>query len=75
MLEKTFNRLLEQNPDYSTMTCFNLAIEGKQYGKMKIRKAFNDLVDPEDYAPEDKEQIIVYCQGYTKEDKKINNED
>jgi len=71
-LEKTFNKLLEQNKDYSTLTCFNIAIEGKHYGKMMIRKAFNKLVSADDYGIEDKDEIIEYCQDLTNEDKNIN---
>ena len=73
-LEKSFNRLLEQNPDYSTLTCFNIAIEGKRYGKMTMGQMFK-LVDKGDYSKEDKDQILEYCYQLTNEDKKINNED
>ena len=49
------------NPFWSDFSCFVATIKGKkQISTRNIRKYFNELVDKNDYAQEDKNEIIKY---------------
>lgn len=63
-LEHRFNK----SKNTTTITKFCDAILYQNYSKRTIQRYFNKLVDPEDYAKEEKMQILKDC--YRKTQKK-----
>lgn len=59
-LENAFKALQERNPYWSSYICLAYAVIGKKYPKTEIRLAFRKLVDKEDYAKNESEQIVGY---------------
>jgi len=57
-LEERFNKLQGKHPNWNSYLCFANAIANRKYSKVK--KWFNKLVDKDDYAPEDKKEILEF---------------
>lgn len=58
-IRANFNELQKQNPGWSTYACFAKAVRGQNFNKRIIRLRFNQLVNPEDYAKEEKHKILA----------------
>lgn len=60
-IEKHFNELKEKNPYLSSLMIFNTCITGKKVGKIELGKAFNKLVDKEDWRGNPKDDVLGHC--------------
>ena len=56
-LRKRFESMLERNPGWSDMDCLRYSINEND-GRWSIRKVFNECVNTDDYASDEKEQIL-----------------
>lgn len=61
-IERNFNNISEKNPLWSTHTCFAKAVTGGNFTKYTLNRWFNKLVDKDDYAIEDKQDVLKYLQ-------------
>jgi hypothetical protein len=59
-LKRIFNRIRSENPYWSDYTCFAEAVRGRKFSKKTIIRNFNSLVDEEDYAKNEKREIIEH---------------
>jgi len=57
LLEIRFQEIQETNPKWSSYLCFATALHK---GEKNIRQEFNCLVDKEDYADNEKEDILSH---------------
>lgn len=64
---ETFKNIIDSYPDHSSYICFAKLIKGKKWTHDKIRRFFNELVNPEDYAKEDKQFLINSLTEYSNE--------
>lgn len=55
-----FEEIQKQNPGWSTYACFAEAVRGQNFNKRIVRLRFNQLVNPDDYAKEEKHKILSY---------------
>jgi hypothetical protein len=69
-VERRFNEAVQNNPGWSTLTCFANAIHGQWVGKDRLGRWFNKLVDPEDYDndAEVKKELIAWMKMHTFEE-------
>jgi predicted Ser/Thr protein kinase len=65
-VKKVFNRIRGENPYWSDYICFAEAIRGKKFSRKTIIRNFNSLVDKEDYAKNEKREIIEHLVGLSK---------
>ena len=59
-IERRFNKIQKKNPYYSSIVCFNLAVEKQGFSKPTIARWFNKLVDKDDYSSSDKKDIFEF---------------
>ena len=59
IIEK-FNYISERNPVWSSYICFCETISGRNLMPKLIKQYFNKLVDKDDYARNEKNDIIEY---------------
>jgi hypothetical protein len=59
-LKRVFNRIRSENPFWSDYTCFAEAVRGRKFSRKTIIRNFNSLVDKEDYAKNEKKEIIEF---------------
>ncbi len=59
-IERRFKYVQRKNPYWSSFTCFANTVRGKKYSKDRIKRYFNKLVDKEEYAKDEKKQIMKY---------------
>jgi hypothetical protein len=64
-IKHRFDALQEKQPNHSTYINFSMAVCGQHYNPVRLRKAFNDLVDKEDYAPEEKRTLLQWLYSHT----------
>ena len=63
-----FYETQKMNPMWSDFTCFCETIKNKKYlRRPTITKWFNTLVDKNDYAKEDKSEVLGFLFGIAKE--------
>lgn len=60
-IQNWFNELKEKKPNWSSLMIFNTCITGKKVGKMELGRAFNKLVDKEDWQGNPKDNILKFC--------------
>jgi hypothetical protein len=65
-LKRIFSRIRGENPFWSDYTCFAEAVHGKGFSRKTIIRSFNSLVDKEDYAKNEKKEIIEHLVGLSK---------
>lgn len=65
-LERRFNKIQKNNPYYSSIICFNLAVEKQKFSHSTIARWFNKLVDKDDYCSKDKKEIFAFLYSFTK---------
>ena len=58
--KKQFDKFVKKYPNWSSYLCFAEVLRHHKYTREKIKYWFNKLVDPDDYAREEKKQIIDY---------------
>lgn len=59
-LKKRFNQFKKRNPDGTSWVWFAEAIKDQRFVKRTIREWFNVLVEKNDYAEEDKKELINF---------------
>ncbi len=57
-LKEKFKKRILDDPTHSTAYIFSQTVRGMKMNQRVLRMAFDELVDPEDYARQDKEDII-----------------
>jgi hypothetical protein len=65
-VKKVFNRIRGENPYWSDYTCFAEAVRGRRFSRKTIIRNFNSLVDKEDYAKNEKREIIGFLAELSK---------
>ncbi|MCX6747416.1 MAG: hypothetical protein NTW98_00490 [Candidatus Nomurabacteria bacterium] len=65
-IEKSFKHTQVKNPYWSTFTCYANAVKGRSFSKDSIQRNFNKLVDKNDYAKDERVQILTYLYDITK---------
>ena len=65
-IEKRFNKIKIRNPYYSSIICFNLAVEKQDFCEQIIARWFNKLVEKDDYSSKDKKDIFAFLYALTK---------
>jgi hypothetical protein len=65
-LKRIFNRIRSENPYWSDYTCFAEAVRGRRFSRKTIIRNFNSLVDKEDYAKNEKREIIGFLAELSK---------
>lgn len=59
--EEKFFLIQIKNPTWSSFTCFLGLIRKKKYSPETVRELFEKMVEKNDYARTDKNQVIDYC--------------
>lgn len=57
-IQRKFNKIEKQNPNWSSYLCFVNAIKGQKFVKKNIQKQFYKLVDKNDYDWKNRISII-----------------
>ena len=60
-LQNHFYRITRQNPNLSSLICFNLTMKTRQYKDIDIENAFTKLVDKSDYNRGIRETLISWA--------------
>jgi len=60
MLKRIFLQEQDIHKDYSTIVNFVRAVAKSRTNEKEIKKLFRYLVDPDDYAKEEKEEILRF---------------
>jgi len=68
-LARKFKQIEAENPNFSSYICFAEAIKGRNFSPKIIKQYFNQLVDPDDYDPEEKRAILQYLYQLSKSKK------
>jgi hypothetical protein len=66
-IERRFNYVQRKNPHWSTFTCFANTIRGKYFSKKRIQVGFDEFVDKNEYAKNEKWQILKYLYKSTRD--------
>ncbi len=66
-IKRRFEYIQRKNPFWSSFTCFANTVRGKKFSRDRIRRYFNKLVDKEEYAKDEKGQILKYLYDLTKD--------
>jgi hypothetical protein len=59
-VKEVFNRIRSENLYWSDFICFAEAVPGRKFSRKSIIRNFNSLVDKEDYAKNEKKEIIDF---------------
>jgi uncharacterized protein with ATP-grasp and redox domains len=65
-VERRFNNIAKNNPEWSSYTCFAEAITGQGFSRQKIHRWFNKLVEEDDYTKKEKKEILAYLESISK---------
>lgn len=65
-LEGRFENITMKHPEWSSHTCFVETVTGRNFSRAVVAKWFNVLVEKDDYAREDRKQLIEYLYLLTK---------
>ena len=57
--------MTKRYPYASTFVCFGYAVEGQEFSKRAISRWFKELVDPEDYDPNDRIALLRHFNKLT----------
>jgi hypothetical protein len=57
-LEKGFNKIRVKNHNWSSYVCFAAAVQGKKFERYVISKWFVILVDENDYAKNERKNLL-----------------
>ncbi len=64
-IERKFKLVEKHNSSWSSFICFANTVRGQRFSERKIRMYFNTLVDKEDYAMDEKGEILEYLYELT----------
>jgi hypothetical protein len=59
-IERRFRHYQEKDPNQSTFLNFSRAVRGQGFSRDAIGHWFNKLVDKDDYARDEKHQLLMY---------------
>jgi hypothetical protein len=59
-IERRFKKINDLNPDWSSGTCFAVAIMSQNFSRQTILNGFNKLVEKDDYDKRDKKDITAF---------------
>jgi predicted RNA-binding protein YlxR (DUF448 family) len=59
-LKRIFNKIKGKNPYWSDYICFAEAVCGRKFSRKTIIRNFNSLVNKEEYAKNEKKEIIEH---------------
>jgi len=59
-MKNYFDQISLANPNLSSYMCFAQVISDRIFTPSEIRKGFNQLVDKDDYAKSEKQQILSH---------------
>ena len=59
-IERRFKKINDLNPDWSSGTCFAIAIMNQNFSRQIILNGFNKLVEKDDYNKKDKKDITAF---------------
>ena len=74
-IKRTFEKLSKQHPDWSTYTCFAETVYAQLLNQKIISRWFNKLVDKDDYAKKDKNDILTFLGSLQKGLRSVKNEE
>ena len=57
-IERRFNNLRKKEPGWSDSPCFSMAVYCQRFSRQAIHRWFNKLVDKDDYASDEKRDIL-----------------
>jgi len=57
-LKEKFKENQDENPDLTSLVNFSLAIQDVKTNKREVLREFDRLVDPTDFFPEEREEIL-----------------
>lgn len=60
VVRERFERERKRQPLAGSIVCLSLALLGTGARKWDVRRAFDTLVPPDEYAPEEKEEILRF---------------
>jgi hypothetical protein len=66
-IERRFIRVQKRKTYTSSFICFSIAIRGQGFSADRIKRKFNELVDKNDYIPEEKNTLFKYLYLLTKD--------
>lgn len=59
-LERRFKNIQEKNIYWSTYLCFAEGVKAQQFGRQSIHRWFNKLVSKDDYAQNEKKEVLSF---------------
>jgi len=59
-VKRVFKRIEAENPYWSSLLCFAEAVRGRNFSRRTIVRNFNALVDKEDYAKNERKEIVEF---------------
>lgn len=59
-IKHRFDALEQKQPNHGSYINFSEAVSGQNYNHERLRKAFNKLVDKEDYSQEEKRALLQH---------------
>jgi hypothetical protein len=65
-IERNFRAIERKNPWFSSLGCFTVAIMGKKISTKAMRIWFYKLVEKDDYAKNEKKEVLEYLESVLK---------
>jgi len=59
-VRRVFKRIRAENPYWSSLLCFAETVRERNFSRRAILRNFNALIDKEDYAKNEKKEIIEF---------------
>jgi len=66
-VRRVFKRIEAKNPYRSSLLCFAEAVRGRSFSRKTIIRNFNALVDKEDYAKNERKEIVEFLAELSKD--------
>lgn len=64
-LREIFDKIVDDNPGLSSLICFAKAIAKRKYEQAYITKWFKKLVNEDDYAHRERDDVLNWLYKYT----------
>ncbi|HAE36762.1 TPA: hypothetical protein DCX66_03655 [Candidatus Nomurabacteria bacterium] len=65
-IERSYKKIQSHNPNLGTYPCLAKAIEGKEFSRKYLVKAFSKLMPESEYAKNEKKELIGYLENLSK---------
>lgn len=65
-IKHRFDALEQKQPNHGSYINFSMAVSGQKYHPERLRRAFNKLVDKEDYSPDEKRALLQWLYEHSK---------